>query len=500
MSPSGTVSSLAKISPLILGFLICVISPARAFVVRRFDMLALTDFQIASHRLQRTASRQLFINHSNPGDQFGSSLASLGDIDNDQHSEFAVTSTNPKSRRVSINIIRVNPTSRADLLSIHPLPHNYIHRTCLTSLALVGHHFDRSSASSHLTTFAIGAPCHPPSGAIFISIIDAHAHPIGDPPCLQPSPGLKDIRFGASMAHVGDIDGDGNPDIVVGAPGGSTVYTVFLGTKGKMLSLVQAYKTKRSHDAFGSAMTPIGDINNDGLMELLIASSHVVSLVYLARSGHILRAIPLRLPPTATRSLARSPALSFVGLDDSDNITFAIGNRYDNDGGTQKGAIWVVSINANGTVLRSVKFSSTQGNFDGNLDRGDHFGASLATAFDVNKDGSAELLVGVPRPVTPLSDIFITRRPPRARPGTLWILDIPGTRSVRVTKLEGISPNNDCVYTSSSCTCSFRHQQSATCLTLAHVTANRSFCRERYCSSSFECGKFISFNFYSCSC
>lgn len=459
---------------------------AHAAQMRRFDMLALTDFQHASHRLQRTSSRQLAHNKSHPGDQFGSSLTSLGDIDKDGHSEFAVTSLNRNTTRVVLHIIRITSSAQVHLLSTHSL-FPYEQRTCITSTALIAHH----TTSQPHTFFAIGAPLHSPAGAVFITSINTNASLVAQPTVLLPPHSNPHARFGASLAYLGDLNLDGYNDIVIGAPGESTMYVAFMNASYNVSSLKPVYTSRFRRDAFASSMASVGDINNDGRMELIVAAAKNVFLIFLNRSGEISRKVKLDLPSSATRSLARSSAISFVGLDDADNIMFAIGNRYDNDGGTEKGAIWVATIDTVGSVLRCVKFSDTQGNLDGRLEKGDHFGASLATALDVNKDGFAELLVGVPRPPSTLAH-FIKRggRSLRDRPGQVWILDIPGTRSVRVAKLEGMSPRYGCVYSQSSCTCSFRLQQRAKCLTLALTTDDEgSLCRERMCSGSFDCGK-----------
>lgn len=472
---------------LLLFLLLPLLSINNAVQIRRFDMLALTDFQQASHRLQRTSSRQISLNQSHPGDQFGSSLASLGDIDQDGHSEFAVTSFNPNASQIILNFIRITPTTDIQLLATHPA-FSYPQRTCITSLTLIGHQV----SPNPLTSFAVGAPLHAPAGAVFITVIDKNARPINEPTIVRPTLSTQNARFGASVAYLGDINSDGHNDLMIGAPGQSTLYVAFLDGLSNVKSLNSIYVSRPRRDAFGSSMASIGDINDDGRMELIVASGKHVFLLFLKPTAEIARKIQLDLPGIATRSLARSSVLSFVGLDDAENVIFAIGNRYDNDGGAEKGSIWVATMNTTGSILRCVKFSDTQGNVDGELQKGDHFGASLATALDVNRDGSAELLVGVPRPPSTLSHLI--KRGGRAlkdRPGQLWILDVPGTRSVRVTKLEEMSPSFGCVFSRSSCTCSFRQQQKARCLTIARTTDDEGLlCRERVCSSSFECGKY----------
>lgn len=483
--PKTMMSILSAFNVLMVATLShCTVSSAQ---MRRFDMLALTDFQQASHRLQRTSSHQLFHNKSFSGDQFGSSLTSLGDIDKDGHSEFAVTSLNQNKTDVVLHVIRITPLAEVQLLATHSL-FSYQQRTCITSVALIAHH----TTPQLLTSLAVGAPLQAPAGAVFIITIDKNASLVTRPISLLPPHSNPNARFGASLAYVGDLNSDGHNDIVIGAPGESTMYVAFMDASLHATSFNPIRTSRFRRDAFASSMASVGDINDDGRMELIVSSSKNLYLVFLNRSGEISHTEKLDLPTSSTRSLGRSSALSFVGLDHADNIMFAIGNRYDNDGGTEKGAIWVTTIDTEGKVLRCVKFSELQGNLDGKLERGDHFGASLAATLDVNKDGLAELLVGVPRPPSTLTHLI--KRGGwglKDRPGQLWIIDVPGTRSVRVTKLEGMSPAHGCVYSQSTCTCSFRLQQKAKCLTLAMTTDDEgSLCHERMCSGSFECGKF----------
>lgn len=510
---------------LLLVFLDCRLADGRSSKnIHRFDMRSLTDFQTASHRLQRTATSQLNLhNHSKPGDNFGASLALLGDFDNDNNSEFAVTSLDPATNTGYLNIITLVSTQNLRHVATHRLPSEYFasldkpvppsRMACDLSLALVGHttFSPETSNSSRLFRLAIGTPCLASTGAVFIHSFGGSGEMLDHNPEPLMLFGLASgAQFGASIAHIGDIDGDGNNDIIVGAPGHSSLYTIFLDEKSRMVSFVRTHTKELNHKSFGSAIASLGDVNADGKMEILVACSKSIHLLSLTSTGHVNVSITLKLPSRARKALHRKPALSLIGLDDNDGIAFAIGNRFDNEDGFQKGAIWITTITTKGSVIRCVKLSANEGNLDGHLERGDHFGASLTTAFDLNKDGSPELLVGVPKSrARPFPTFFpsVTQPPwkrkqadlpkelqfspsdTRDKPGALWVLNIPGTRSLRVTKLEEISPRARCVFTPTMCTCLFRYHHKSTCLTFARIDdANQSYCYERNCSSSFECG------------
>ncbi|MCP3933879.1 MAG: hypothetical protein GY708_00750, partial [Actinomycetia bacterium] len=84
-----------------------------------------------------------------------------------------------------------------------------------------------------------------------------------------------------------------------------------------------------------------------------------------------------------------------IGDVDGDGIAdIAVGAIYDNDGGTARGAVYVLFLNADGTVKAEEKISSTTGGLTGPLDDFDAFGFSVAGIGDVDGDGIADIAVG----------------------------------------------------------------------------------------------------------
>jgi hypothetical protein len=74
-----------------------------------------------------------------------------------------------------------------------------------------------------------------------------------------------------------------------------------------------------------------------------------------------------------------------------------VGNFGDDDGGTDRGAVWVLLLNTDGTVKSHQKISSTEGGFTGALDNRDSFGRSVTSLGDLDGDGVIDLAVGAAR-------------------------------------------------------------------------------------------------------
>jgi hypothetical protein len=85
------------------------------------------------------------------------------------------------------------------------------------------------------------------------------------------------------------------------------------------------------------------------------------------------------------------------GLDGDSTQDLAVGAYRDDDGDIDQGAVWVLLMNADGTVASETKISETVGGFGGALDPDDFFGCSVSSLGDLNGDGRADLAVGAYR-------------------------------------------------------------------------------------------------------
>jgi hypothetical protein len=269
-------------------------------------------------------------------------------------------------------------------------------------------------------------------------------------------------QFGASVAGVGDINGDGVPDILVGiphhqylVPQGTKIHIVdnggraqvFSGATGALLFTFDD-TTGQDNSRFGTAVAGIGDVNGDGVPDMLIGVPRrdvggVVHtgtvLVYSGKDGSLIRTLANPSPQTLGRF---GESVANAGDVDGDNVNdvlvgapgqnqafvfsgatgallFTINNplpqAHPSFGGQVAGGKdlngdlvpdFVVSapllaVGSNNLQGRVFVFSGKDGSLIRSLDNPmaqafGEFGASTAVIGDVNGDGVADIMVGAP--------------------------------------------------------------------------------------------------------
>lgn len=80
--------------------------------------------------------------------------------------------------------------------------------------------------------------------------------------------GAAGDKLGIGVEAAGDVDGDGVPDVVAGAPGGDRAY-VYSGKNGEVLHTLSG---EVKGDAFGTKAADAGDIDGDGHSDVLIGA------------------------------------------------------------------------------------------------------------------------------------------------------------------------------------------------------------------------------------
>lgn len=332
----------------------------------------------------------------------GSSVAGVGDVDNDGFSDFVVGAPEYEQGAVT----ETNEGAA------------FLYRGGVTFNSVADAHYQINQAEARLGTSLSGAG--DVNGDGFADII------IGSPrydndqtnegrayiyfgaaaPSANPVANVTleltqaDADFGAQVESAGDVNGDGYADVLVAAPSydngesNEGLVSVYLG--GSSFSTT-AYKELESNqiDAFSGASLASGDVNRDGYADVLIGmplfdgSSTDTGQVQLFLGG------PL-LPDTAREGLVYSGQVSgqhghsvATGDVNGDGFSDLVVGAYGFDAGqTNSGRVSIYFGSAGG-------FSTSADIVLGGQLASERFGASVAVG-DVNRDGLGDLLIGAP--------------------------------------------------------------------------------------------------------
>ena len=208
------------------------------------------------------------------------------------------------------------------------------------------------------------------------------------------SPDPKSTSFASGdVAGLEDIDGDGMGDVAVGGDGGAegAVY-VFNGTTGAHLYTLNSPNGQFA-GAFGSAIAGIGDVTGDGVPDIvvgakgegmgdLIGSGRVY--VFDGADGSLVHDIDNPTPHLSEVFGTDVDSVADLDGDDVDDILVSSPAAIVGDGSTN-GLVYVFS-GATGALVHTI--SSPEG------DDANGFATSIAGANDVNADGYGDIIVG----------------------------------------------------------------------------------------------------------
>jgi hypothetical protein len=228
---------------------------------------------------------------------------------------------------------------------------------------------------------------------------------VGGGPPVSPSE-----NFGRSLAAIGDFDGDGVGDMAVGTYGfEGAVYICLMTPQG---TIKNNYKISGGvagffyQPGFGASVASLGDINGDGVTDLAVGAMNVdrgrgvVHVLHLnangtVKDGQIVRhgsgGLSLRDLDFFGVSLATLGDIDGDGV--SDLAVGAFGDDAEFSYTANRGAVYMLLLKSDGSVKRFEKIAHGIGGAPAFM-HGELFGRSLATLGDLDGDGNTDIAVG----------------------------------------------------------------------------------------------------------
>jgi hypothetical protein len=212
--------------------------------------------------------------------------------------------------------------------------------------------------------------------------------------------------FGSTLA-AGDCNGDGIPDLAVGAPAGQgtglrpagKVY-LYLGGEGFGASPAAVLSAGEAGDGFGEAISMSDDINGDSLADLVVGAPYsrkagaTAGRAYVwfgRRSGGPGKSADAEIRLGSTNDLFGT-AVATGDISGDGQADLIIGSPHDKTGEKWPGSVTVILGG------KKINFAApSQVIWGEGTAWQDEFGASIAVIPDMNGDSAAELVVGAPQ-------------------------------------------------------------------------------------------------------
>ena len=215
-------------------------------------------------------------------------------------------------------------------------------------------------------------------------------------------------NFATTVSSAGDANGDGYDDILIGASGfssGSGKAYLYLGGETIDDNADKFFNAENAGDNFGISVSGCGDINGDGNSDLIAGAN--LSDINGVSSGRAYIYFN-------TMTGADIEDLTFTGFSANDQLGSSVSSAGDVNGdgfddiligangynsGTQQGRAYIYY---GGSVMNNTADVILTG-----VSAGDKFGSSVSSAGDVNGDGFDDVIIGAPGYLTDQGRAYI---------------------------------------------------------------------------------------------
>ncbi|HEX2897566.1 MAG TPA: dockerin type I domain-containing protein, partial [candidate division Zixibacteria bacterium] len=317
------------------------------------------------------------------GNQFGNSVSSTGDVNNDGHSDIIIGANWFHGTSYHNGKAYVYSGLTAEI--IYTFVGEGFNDELGASVSEAG-----DCNNDGYGDFIVGASGNDDAG-IDAGRVYIYSGQTGDTMFVFSGPEIGG-GFGEAVSSAGDVDNDDYDDIIIGAwrnsAGGSQAGRAFV-YSGRTGNLLYTFTGETAGDNFGYSVASAGDANKDGYSDLIVGAIGNDAGGPLAGRAYVYSGQTGTIMYTFT-GMAEEDLFGFsvstagdINGDSFDDLV--VGSQLNDAGGNNSGSAHIYS----GKTGNLVNFLAGEG-YD------DRFGVSVSNGGDLNIDGFDDVLIGAP--------------------------------------------------------------------------------------------------------